>query len=829
MDVTRPLLIFSKPETVETPKRPSRALPPPRPKDSEQREERINESFQNAINYIQAAPGGSAHVLVIETAGRFQDFHKAVDKIDGLEWLAEFDVEDVNLDDMYDLDSSDYEQVKKLGGRCYLSSSNAQALTNLLKIYNDWEKTGKIKRGFGGWKNFFTYISDLRLWNEKDRLENTGILQRWKEDVKAKSGTASECNFEIELHYRNDRDNSEEVIDQIKQLKGKVSKVYRNQEIAFHAIKASLPVAAVAAVLDANQGNSNYPSWIQLNEIKYCLPIGQQLQEDIKPENTELFTIKNHKIKTDPPIVALFDGVPLANHELIKDFIVLDDPDEFINKYEADQHKHGTAMASLICHNDLSNPDRKTIERKIYVRPIMYPNFAPPPVEQIPDTVFIEDLIERSIVRLMDGEGTFEPTCPSIKIINLSIGNIDRPFMREISSWARLIDWLSWKYKILFIISAGNFKSDSIHVPDKDDVVGGFISEIQNTRINRRLLSPAESMNSLTVGAIQHDYSLPKVKGLDDPYKEKRLPAEYSRNGPGFRHQIKPDILLPGGRKLYKIQDKKWIPWDQRVIGQKTASGASAEKITYTTHTHGTSNATAIATHAAAHLYEVIVALEQDGDPIPVAYHALVIKSLLVHGASWGDMKDTYSLLRNEQNSRKIKRLYANHLGYGEADFERVRSCTERRVTMIGFGQLSQKKRHRFLLPMAKTFNRLHLRLIVTLAWFTPINPFRYGYRAAKLSFEIKVSDNNVPQKADRQEADWQQVEKGTLQHEIFDLGRFSGSKIEVFVRCAADAVDYLDDSIPYAIAFTVEAAQETQLDLYDMIKQSIRTPGIYP
>ena len=186
-DSTRPLLIFPRPELVATPPGRGVGSPPPKPIDSSERNNRILQRFQQAVNHIQDAPGDPNKVLVIETVGKFQNFHDAVSKIDGLEWMAEFDVDDVNLDEMYVPDSDNYEKAKKQGGRWYLSSSNKQALEDILRLYKHWQDTGEVEYSFGGWKNVFIYITDLRFWNAKDRLEYTGILEQWKKDVKSKS------------------------------------------------------------------------------------------------------------------------------------------------------------------------------------------------------------------------------------------------------------------------------------------------------------------------------------------------------------------------------------------------------------------------------------------------------------------------------------------------------------------------------------------------------------------------------------------------------------------------------------------------------------------
>ena len=97
----------------------------------------------------------------------------------------------------------------------------------------------------------------------------------------------------------------------------------------------------------------------------------------------------------------------------------------------------------------------------------------------------------------------------NVRIINLSIGIRYREFYNIISPLARLLDWLSYKYRVLFIVSAGNHPEaidtgldfndfKKLSDEDKDAIIIKFID--QDIR-NRRLLSPAESMNALTVGA----------------------------------------------------------------------------------------------------------------------------------------------------------------------------------------------------------------------------------------------------------------------------------------------------------------------------------------
>src|SRR5690606_2520358 len=68
----------------------------------------------------------------------------------------------------------------------------------------------------------------------------------------------------------------------------------------------------------------------------------------------------------------------------------------------------------------------------------------------------------------------------------------------------------------------------------------------------RRIRPPGEAINCLTVGAVHDDASSGTVYGYAlDVYEAKGLPSPLSPFGFGYRKMIKPEILFPGGRKLY--------------------------------------------------------------------------------------------------------------------------------------------------------------------------------------------------------------------------------------------------------------------------------------
>lgn len=74
----------------------------------------------------------------------------------------------------------------------------------------------------------------------------------------------------------------------------------------------------------------------------------------------------------DEPIVALFDGLPLTRHRLLDGRLIVDDPDGYEERYQANQRHHGTGMVSLICHGELDGGEQP-INRRLYTRPILRP------------------------------------------------------------------------------------------------------------------------------------------------------------------------------------------------------------------------------------------------------------------------------------------------------------------------------------------------------------------------------------------------------------------------------------------------------------------------
>ncbi len=545
-----------------------------------------------------------------------------------------------------------------------------------------------------------------------------------------------------------------------------------------------------------------------------------------------------------PPVVAVLDGLPFSRHNLLDGFIVIDDPDDFAASYQPREFNHGTAMLSLICRGEL-DANEGPIASNVYVRPILRPDedsaLARRP-ERIPKNMFFEDLVERAVRRMFSGEGGEPASAPTVKIINLSVADPDRMFHRFPGPTARLLDWLSFKYKVLFCVSAGNITDsvglgmDAADFAELTDIakITSVLSALHEDRRNRRILTPSESINSITVGALHDDDSTPVIiDGCLDILPSSVLPSPLSPLGHGFRSSVKPEILVPGGRQLFSHDGDGGydIPQLPMRSGQKVAAASMLPgERNRATYTCGTSNATALATRGAAFIHDAVLAvfnehgIEDADDSI-----AAVVKALLVHGASWGEAAEVIkAALLTGRHATEVKKEITRCLGYGRPDFRKAIECTATRATAIGFGNIVKDQRHEYRFPLPPSLSALDCwrRLTITLAWLSPISVVNRKYRKAALTFEATEMAAAIGGK--RAEAEWNQVRNGTLQHEIIegaDVVAFQENDcLVIAVQCREDAGP-VDVNVPYGLAASLEVKEEVGIDLYEEIQSLIEVP----
>ena len=817
---------------------------------------------------LRADPSSIApeRALVFEVAGSISDFYRLVTKIRGLEFLADEETEFEPDEDFFEIDTrrgrkGQPREDKPVGGRLYLAMPDVRTLRELLRLWDIWRSEGELPHGDTPWRDIFACLRDVRPWGLADRITDETI-EFWREDLGTESsefwredredlGTESSelLRIEAELWFYDGTKRRAAAYRRMEKAvadaDGSIIHHAIIEDIRYEAVLIDLPISEIRRLVAREE--------IHLAICDNIMFLRPQSSLDVleRGDETESGAELGAEPPDDrPPIAALLDGVPVQNHQLLDGRLDVDDPDNLEAMSVLSERKHGTAMASLILHGD-RNLGEPPISRKLHVRPVLYAPGHGLREEPKRDCLLV-DVIYRAIRRMKEGDGEDEATAPEVFLVNLSLGDPRRPFSGPMSPWAKLLDHLAEHYGILFLVSAGNVKSPlpvsafsdwtSFEDADPEDRERAVLQALADNRAYRTLLSPAEALNVVTVGARHDDaFDGPRGAAAVDPYPDGDLPNISSAQGLGHRKVIKPDVHLPGGREqvsFRRASGETLIVAPGGRYGLKAAAPSAGGVRDQEWLQEGTSAATALATRAAHRIFDALMdtddgSLHGDLDP---RYYAVTIKAMLVHRAKWGSRVDVLDQLygprgRGQHFARRdnIARL----LGYGVPDIEEAVSCTPHRATLLGYGTISAKEAKVHRIPLPPSLERVTepREVTMTVAWLSPVNPRHQAYRRAKLEVGavtdleaaagVKRSSGQPPHIS---------VSRGTVFH-----ARYEGEKavsfvddghvsLRIFCREQAGA---LDQPIRYGVAVTIEAGEG--IAVYDEIRTRLGTLIVAP
>jgi hypothetical protein len=465
---------------------------------------------------LRADPTGLApeRLLVFEVRGSINAFATAIRNVNGLELIDEEEL-DGDEDDVHPV--------------AYLLVPDMAALRNLESLWRRWQNN-QLVWGETSWGAVFNQLRDLRAWGPSDRIERTDagflaatIEERADQDL---------VRLEIELVYRNDDNVANEheanVQTSLVARGGRVVSRARIGDIAYHAILADVPVWAVREIIEQRlDGIAGLEPIMHIRPQSSATTIEISDAREPGPESAM-------PERLGEPILALLDGVPVASHRLLALHTDLDDPFGLEPNALVASRSHGTAMASLIVYGD-RNRNEPSLPRQIHILPVMGDN------DDFPSDRLVVDLIYLAVMRLREFR-------PSVLIINMSLGNRYRPFHGQLSPWARLIDRLASRFGLLFIVSAGNaageiglapFATSMAYVAaEPHHRAAAMITALHGFMAERRLFSPAETLNGITVGGYNKDSVPPDDRALAgtliDPYPAHDAANPSSALGPGF-------------------------------------------------------------------------------------------------------------------------------------------------------------------------------------------------------------------------------------------------------------------------------------------------------
>lgn len=763
-------------------------------------------------------------LLVFELTGSVLQFEKAVQLVQGLEFLGAEDLEE---------DELDKDPV------IYLMVPSEGALRNIVTLWAGWRGSQTVPPGFSAWKTLLTQLRDVRPWGPQDRIA-PGDFEILSGEAAASAGS---IRIEIELVFRRDGARSEQdARAQVIAHGGRVINRSRVEGAGYHALLVDIPVAALQSAL------AREPASLA----------GSEAILQIRPQSI-LRMIAMEEAASDPPaavpvpqgdsIAAVFDAVPLSAHPRLTGTLDVDDPFD-LEDLAVGPRKHGTAMASAIVHGDANQPWTRSLERPVYFVSMLYATADPQQPERFPD-LLPADMFETALVRMREGAN---PTAPHVIIISASLGDANKPFYGRMSGWARVVDYLAHKYGVLFVISAGNHDAS---LDTSNMTAGGFeaLSATDKAKValrasasqiaSRRVLAPAEAINAITVGALHSDhftypYDLPA--STFDVWSNTGLSTVSSALGPGYGGATKPEILAPGGKHHVRLAPDG----DHHRLHPLTTNAAAfggvlvasppvpgSFDLNATARSVGTSVAAALVTGVAARAHEALEAAYPDFVQIPSGQRAALLKALLVHGARWTEARDLLVEILGPPSGRHSYRQKDNvrrYLGFGAYDPHAVMNCADDRATLWATGSLQSDQGRRFRVPWpaVMTGKAIAHSVRATLAWFSPPHPGAVAYRAIRMKIVEPGQLGEAGVKATGKQPDPRQAHKGTVVHRHWDGDKAAAIGANDFfdldIQREADGVD---QAANFALVVTVEMAGQTTV--YNEVLNRVAVKPVVP
>lgn len=711
-----------------------------------------------------------------------------------------------------------------VGGCLHAVCINEQSKANILGQWQRWQQTGLVDTGYAPLRDLFAHLKDVRPWGPEDRVRLADLGS-------VLSGLLpGEHTIEIELWYRLSaslREKAEnEVTALLRASGGQVTSVAQVDEVGYHGMKCTVPLGLVQRLAARD---FDAVSVVKSSHVMY---LRSTVQSYSMSDPTSPLSAPDATLPTGDPVLCVLDGVPVTNHPRLSGRVVVLDPDDLAsdtsNDFEA--RRHGTAMASVCVWGDLSAGESPA-RRPVLVRPILTPAVdTQDRAEELASTELAPDLMRRVFRELFEGDDSTEPSGNSVVVLNLSVGDPAAPFDGVLSAWARTIDWLSATYGVVVVVAAGNYRTlplpsgassvTSLTGADRADAVNSIVAQ---TTPRRSLLAPAESVNALTIGALNDDAAGPTpVRSYHfDPSDGELIVSPISALGAGHRRSVKPDLLAPGGRARFILPmtpgATELRPAIQGALGPgiRVASSNGHGDV----FTMGTSAAAATISRAAARAVDTVI--DVAGRRLTRAELAVATKALIAHTA-----RVPNALLAHDD-----LRPYAH--GYGTPLRHLAEGCDPHEASILFIGDLGANEQRTLSFPLPNGLEVRGLkRVTATLAWLSPVNWRHRQYRCASLGFAQPTGLTELGAAVD---LGGDRPKRGTLQHTVWEvtkaIGVGSGSDLDLTVQCKEQAGGLRGDRVDFAVALSLWVAPEVSVDVYAQVQQQIAarvavTPG---
>lgn len=185
-------------------------------------------------------------VLVFEVAGSVSNFAVAVKNAE-MEWLLDADTQFDPDDEFFMAKNDGTPKDSQVSAKLYMVMTNQRAMQQMLSLWKIYSEGGTIyPSGMTAFRDVFAQLKDIRKWDVRDRFEDTGVIEIWKELLQSAPST---IKFEIELWYRDSKQkrkaSQDAVLNILSQYGGTLVRTSVYDEIGFHGLIVECPSAEI--------------------------------------------------------------------------------------------------------------------------------------------------------------------------------------------------------------------------------------------------------------------------------------------------------------------------------------------------------------------------------------------------------------------------------------------------------------------------------------------------------------------------------------------------------------------------------------------------------
>ena len=550
---------------------------------------------------------------------------------------------------------------------------------------------------------------------------------------------------------------------------------------------------------------------------------------------------------TEAPSVCLFDTGVNRGHALIEPAAATADLHAVNAAWGVDDHDsggHGTAMAGMVLHGDMTAALSDTAERRLTHR--LESVKLLPPNGFDPNDPASYGVLTQTAVSLP------EITAPDrSRVYCMALTNRDVSGATP-SSWSAAIDQAA----------AGTMRGDEEEAPRRLIVVaaGNIVAETDPERIREQgefpIEDPAQAWNALTVGGYtdlidvtEEGYeSWRPLAGVGELSPHSRISVTW----PHGRTPIKPEIVMEAGNRAINQGGTEVLTFGS-VSLLSTGRDMAAPLVPF--------QATSAASAQAARLSARLAADHPD-------YWPETIRGLIVHSAEWTQpMLDAFAVTPGKKANYEIVRLF----GYGVPDYGRATASANNHLALFAQTDIKPFKMegkrqfdecHYYALPIPQDLlvrlENTEVELKITLSYFIDPNPGLSGsvepqrYQSFGLRFDLRrngepidtfkkrvnAAERENPRKGPRVEPDDDRWRLGanSISAGSLHCDAWTGPAIELLGRdtlCIKPVVgwwrdkagkEFVNKKTRYSLIISFRA-KDADIDLYTPIKAAVDVP----